>query len=505
VLMLFTNTRGLNALDLIPDRFYQHLITHKYKSNHDESNITRLQQRVSSVLSVRQHLLAGRAITQSVLIPWLENDLAEIIVGKLDNKLLLKNTFDNTSYTDDIILDLLNGLNNINDGLMEQSSIENFHNHQAPDESKLIENNTHKNFESQDSLITRNNETGNDDQLQGETQTTQFSPDELSNVLNSTIEDMDVAMEDLNKRFKLARYVGWDLLKGIESILDKQLLIQTHQMIKNSRQIKTIIKMIGSKQFSKCELYEMPGMNQQTIHINGNALPDEHSINSVTGVCYGNNLSSVLPLEMALMANKNLKYLWYSRYVERKLLSYHFKGIMSDHVPDVSSKSINPNMKGNNPLKNSGPIILCIDTSASMKGRPECLAKAIALETMRIAHNEKRNCYLFCFSGPDEIIQLELDVSQGWKSIIDFLRLSFHGGTDINSVMYQALSLHNNKKWEKADILLLSDGRFEMESTMIDEAKKSHPTLSIFGIQLGQWNLKAFNQICHQVFDLSNA
>jgi uncharacterized protein with von Willebrand factor type A (vWA) domain len=47
-----------------------------------------------------------------------------------------------------------------------------------------------------------------------------------------------------------------------------------------------------------------------------------------------------------------------------------------------------------------GPIILCLDTSGSMRGAREVVAKALALECMRGAHRQQRACYLYAFSGP---------------------------------------------------------------------------------------------------------
>jgi uncharacterized protein with von Willebrand factor type A (vWA) domain len=52
------------------------------------------------------------------------------------------------------------------------------------------------------------------------------------------------------------------------------------------------------------------------------------------------------------------------------------------------------------PAAELGPIILCLDTSGSMRGAREVVAKALALECMRGAHRQQRPCYLYAFSGP---------------------------------------------------------------------------------------------------------
>ncbi len=54
------------------------------------------------------------------------------------------------------------------------------------------------------------------------------------------------------------------------------------------------------------------------------------------------------------------------------------------------------------PAAELGPIILCLDTSGSMRGARETVAKALALECLRGANRQRRPCYLYAFSGPSE-------------------------------------------------------------------------------------------------------
>lgn len=82
------------------------------------------------------------------------------------------------------------------------------------------------------------------------------------------------------------------------------------------------------------------------------------------------------------------------------------------------------------PAAEMGPIILCLDTSGSMVGGREKIAKALALETLRGAHRQRRQAYLYAFSGPMQVQELELKcdtVSLG--PLLDFLSHSFNGGT----------------------------------------------------------------------------
>ena len=55
------------------------------------------------------------------------------------------------------------------------------------------------------------------------------------------------------------------------------------------------------------------------------------------------------------------------------------------------------------PTADRGPILLCVDTSGSMRGPREVVAKALALECMRAAKAQERGCFVFAFAGPQEV------------------------------------------------------------------------------------------------------
>jgi uncharacterized protein with von Willebrand factor type A (vWA) domain len=40
----------------------------------------------------------------------------------------------------------------------------------------------------------------------------------------------------------------------------------------------------------------------------------------------------------------------------------------------------------------AGPILLCLDTSGSMRGAPENIAKAVVIAALRAAHRAGRGC-----------------------------------------------------------------------------------------------------------------
>ena len=64
------------------------------------------------------------------------------------------------------------------------------------------------------------------------------------------------------------------------------------------------------------------------------------------------------------------------------------------------------------PTADRGPILLCVDTSGSMRGPREVVAKALALECMRAAKAQERGCFVFAFAGPQEVVLASSHVSE---------------------------------------------------------------------------------------------
>ena len=54
---------------------------------------------------------------------------------------------------------------------------------------------------------------------------------------------------------------------------------------------------------------------------------------------------------------------------------------------------------------------------------------------------QERGCYAFCFSGPQEVREVELNQDLGSISnLLDFLESRFNGGSDFNEPVRRCLS-----------------------------------------------------------------
>src|SRR5262249_12916244 len=106
-----------------------------------------------------------------------------------------------------------------------------------------------------------------------------------------------------------------------------------------------------------------------------------------------------------------------------------------------------------------GPVIVILDTSGSMRGVSETLAKAVVLQILCTTHLEKRPCYVYSFSGDGELAVRELSRGQdGLADGLAFLSVSCHGGTKLEAALRRGLERLSDDRWSSSDIVIVSDG-----------------------------------------------
>ena len=105
-----------------------------------------------------------------------------------------------------------------------------------------------------------------------------------------------------------------------------------------------------------------------------------------------------------------------------------------------------------------GPVIVCVDTSGSMSGTPENIAKTVTFALAKIAIEEERKCYVISFSTGIETLDMS-DFASGdaLAKLVQFLRMSFNGGTDASPALHHAVQMLQKNGYRNADVLMISD------------------------------------------------
>jgi len=173
----------------------------------------------------------------------------------------------------------------------------------------------------------------------------------------------------------------------------------------------------------------------------------------VTGVRQSGELEGLLSSEIGLLAFPETETLFTRRFAEGELLSLQYR------TREVVSRTRSRTERVPGPGPNQrGPAILCVDTSGSMIGEPERVAKRITFALARSVLETGRRCYLIAFST--EIITVELSsLAEALAPLSEFLSGSFRGGTDIRPALRQTLAMLNESAYRDADVVVVSDFR----------------------------------------------
>lgn len=190
----------------------------------------------------------------------------------------------------------------------------------------------------------------------------------------------------------------------------------------------------------------------------------------------GNNLERVLPVELSMPED-----LFFKRYVTKELQQFSSPGKDKPHKIEEHC---------NDPRLTKGPIIVCVDTSGSMEGRPLQIAFSLLRQLLRMAKKQKRPCYLISFSIRAKAIDLAKPLN--WGKLDHFLSDSFSGGTDGEQMLAEAIRVLQTGTYEMADVLIISDFEFPAPkaTTMVNiNTEKSFGT-RFYGLQIGRSNHK---------------
>ncbi|TQK06960.1 VWA domain-containing protein [Herbaspirillum sp. SJZ107] len=220
-----------------------------------------------------------------------------------------------------------------------------------------------------------------------------------------------------------ATYLAED--KGIRSLCD---LLGKMRQIDLSERIERVASVVPT-----------------SIHV-----PDISSREEIVGIRLGRDIEHVLPSELALLADPDTALLFDLKYVESGLMCFDMQGIqrIHRHVETEEERRIQE-------AEQHGPMMICVDTSGSMNGTPETVAKAVTLFLAAKSREQKRPCYLINFSTGIDVLELGADV--GLEAVLRFLQMSFHGGTDVAPALEHALDKMEEEAYRNADLLVISD------------------------------------------------
>jgi uncharacterized protein with von Willebrand factor type A (vWA) domain len=202
------------------------------------------------------------------------------------------------------------------------------------------------------------------------------------------------------------------------------------------------------------------GKDRLTV-TSGEATIGHASGSDIEGITIGNDINALQPSEWAQCTDDTLEILFIYKYVTKSLQVFRHKSISDKPVRKLDFT----------PARRIGPMVICIDTSASMHGIPERIEKILLRDLERLASEEDRDCFLIDYSVTFRPVDLRIKQrNRRLKALgatssdlpIKVSTIPFiNGGTDAKNMMEQLFALLDGIKGEQdyvnADVLWITD------------------------------------------------
>ncbi len=181
----------------------------------------------------------------------------------------------------------------------------------------------------------------------------------------------------------------WDMSKGNWQKANLDILKRYAELLKKDKSLKDLAEMLGKMRQAENEFEEEIFSN---ISIKPEWKAEHASKADLIGIRESDDLSSLLPSETALLSDETMQSVFFKKFAEKKLQTFEYQAkVLSFKEEEFQDKRQKEKEEA------QGPFIICVDTSGSMHGTPETVAKTLCFAILKIAIRDNRKCYLFHF------------------------------------------------------------------------------------------------------------
>ena len=324
--------------------------------------------------------------------------------------------------------------------------------------------------------------------------------------------DMKSLVEVFGDLGDLPKNARWDRLRGLLRADGWQEVVRIRQLLERLPELARIIRGLGRARVT--DVPDSAGRQTETVVEPSQArVPEARTVHvpdlpgETRGVCRSDRIARMLPAEAMLLGHPRLRLVWHARRAERSLLAYEDDDRMSETVCHDARVERPINRPRPDCRLEMGPLIVCVDTSGSMQGGAEAVAKAVVLEAMRTAHAQQRECRVVTFGGEGELIEMDLPLDpDGLERLTRFLGQAYRGGTDICGPLAHCIDRIAEARWQLADLLVASDGEFGATPDVVErlEAAKREQGLRVQGVLIGDRETIGFLEIADDIHWVSD-
>ncbi len=271
--------------------------------------------------------------------------------------------------------------------------------------------------------------------------------EQFTNLVSAKVEEYQKLMKIVSP---FAEYLGnyWDMSRDLWQSTSLDVVQKYDELLKNESSLQELADLLGRMREAEIEIEEESF--EKTI-IRQEWVVDELAKAEIVGVHESDNLNNILSSEVALLSDAETEMLFLKKYADKNLVTFKYEDRKL-----VKSKDYKTEIYQKVKQKEKGPFVICVDTSESMMGQPEQIAKVLCLGILKMAAKDNRRAYLINFSIGIETLDL-FDIANNLDAIAKFLNMSFYGGTDISLPLYEAIRQLNTNEYKDADVLVISD------------------------------------------------
>lgn len=246
---------------------------------------------------------------------------------------------------------------------------------------------------------------------------------------------------------------AWNLLEGqwTETEFEQKLNIAKIQNL--YPEIGDVAKRMGriTDESGKDRLAIQTGVEHKLSHSSGS---------DIEGISTGRDLNALMPMDLVQYMDTDMEKLFLHKYLTNNLQMFRYKSEIAKPTRRLHTER----------ASRRGPMIVCVDSSASMNGVPKKIEASLLSKVEQTAETLNRDCFLIDFSVGIHPIELRSrrqkksmermgmrmeDQENFAKGLFPFIG----GGTDAQKMLNLTFALldNNDDRYMNADVLWITD------------------------------------------------
>lgn len=278
---------------------------------------------------------------------------------------------------------------------------------------------------------------------------------------------------------------AWALMGGIWNNLEFERIRAIVKLQKDYPEVLEVAKVLG-------RIADDEG-NEKVPLGGGNMMSVDHSAPSdIEGVTVGNDLSSMLPSEMAQMVDEDLNGLFVYKFATRNLQNFRYKSQIMNPLHKLQMHK----------ARQKGPMVVCLDTSGSMAGVPERISHSLIVKLLQLALRQDRDFLLIAFS----YMAKAFEVRKNRARLLDFFRKPANGDTDVSDMLNMCMeTLMSKPEFMSADVCLVSDYKMPVagDALMKRILDLRESGTRFYGLQIGESSFKEWPKYFDRIWNLN--